>query len=68
MKYELSGTEWQVAQQVCTARQVQVLNYARRGWGARSIGAALDLDTSTVRQHLDAGMRKLKRELEKRAA
>lgn len=68
MKYELSATEWSLAQEVCTARQAQVLNYARRGWGARSIAATLDLDPSTVRHHLEAGMKKIKRELERRAA
>lgn len=59
----ITETEWLIAQRVCTPRQVQILNYARRGWGARPISDALELDPSTVRAHLKAGRKNIDREL-----
>jgi DNA-binding CsgD family transcriptional regulator len=55
----LSDEEFELARAVCTRQQVRALNLWRRGYGARAIGAIMDLDRSTARQHVRAGLRRL---------
>lgn len=51
-----------------TERQRAVLSLTERGAGTQRIAELLGIDQSTVRGHLEAGKRALRRELEKMAA
>lgn len=64
----LSTHEWTVAKEVCTPRQIQVLDAYRRGWGAKRISKLLDIDESTAQEHIRRGLRRLGKALENLAA
>lgn len=60
----LSDDEWAVAKQVCTARQLTAMQYRRQGVSWRRIGRLMGLDPKTVRDHVEAGSRRLEQALE----
>lgn len=68
MTGRLSEIEWLAAQGVCTKRQLQVLNLWRRGWGYRRIAGVLELDKSTVAEHVRRGKRAIVSALERELA
>jgi DNA-binding CsgD family transcriptional regulator len=53
--------DWALAKKVCTARQLQALDWARHGAGRHRIGLMLGLDPGSARDLVQAGMRKLER-------
>lgn len=55
----ITDEDFELARKVCTAQQVRALNLWRRGWGMRAIAETMDLDRSTVRQHVRAGNRRI---------
>lgn len=65
----LTAEEWAIAQLpgVCTARQLEVLDWWRRDATWARIGYMLDLDPSTVKEHVQRGVRRIEREKAKRA-
>jgi DNA-binding CsgD family transcriptional regulator len=62
----LSPEELEAARVVCTARQRQLLGYYARGYGAQQVALALNLDKSTVRGGIAAGLKNIAHELERR--
>lgn len=64
----LTQTEWQIAKQVCTPRQLAALDIWRRGAGAKRIALILDIDESTAAQHIRRAHRRIARALEETAA
>jgi DNA-binding CsgD family transcriptional regulator len=64
----LSREEWELAKKVCTPKQLEALDLWRRGVGKRRMGDLLDIDPSTARDRVRAGLRRLGRALEQASA
>lgn len=58
----------QIAETVCTPKQVRVLRYWLNGHSNRRIGIALGIHEATVRGHLNAALTRMKPYLRKDAA
>lgn len=67
-KLRMSDEEWLVAKEVCTPRQLAAMHHRRQGMSWRRIGRVMGLDPKTVRDHVEAGSKRLEAELEERAA
>lgn len=53
-------TYWTIAGEVCTAKQLQILELKHRhGWALRPIAAHLGISLGTVRDHLARGEQKI---------
>jgi DNA-binding NarL/FixJ family response regulator len=62
------GEVWEVAREVCTERQLRVLElHERHGESIYQIGFMMDLSPSTVRGHLRAATRNVRRAVEQSA-
>lgn len=53
----------EVAERVCTPRQVEVLKLYAQGMGHRRVARALGVDTKTAREHLEAASRRIRDEM-----
>ena len=58
----------QIANEVCTPKQVRVLTYWLNGHSNRKIAYALGIHEATVRGHLNAALLRMKPHLRKDAA
>lgn len=56
---EMSQADWEIAKIICTQQQLRALNFYRRGYGKRLIGVNMNIDPSTARQHVRAGLRRI---------
>jgi DNA-binding CsgD family transcriptional regulator len=65
---KLSAEEWRVAREVCTPRQLQVLDLWRRGAGKKRIGLVLGIHPSTAAEHVRAGLDNVAKRLEEASA
>jgi DNA-binding NarL/FixJ family response regulator len=60
----LTEQEWTVAQEVCTAGQLRVLQLYRQGMPKRAIARLLRVAPSSVRDNLEAASRAIDRAIE----
>lgn len=59
---ERSAEAWEVAERVCTARELQALRLYDQGLGFFRIGAMLGIATSTARSRVERAIGKIERE------
>lgn len=63
----ISQTEWEIARQVCTQKQLVALEMWRRGWGARRVARHLQIDVSSARARINSGRKRIYDEQIRRA-
>lgn len=59
----MSAEEVAVAERVCTARQLEIIELRNRGAGFRMIGTIMGIARSTARDHWEAALLRVAREL-----
>lgn len=64
----LTEVEWELAQQVCTRRQLDALGLWRRGAGWKRIALTLGIDPSTAKGHVRAARKRVDEALLESAA
>lgn len=65
---KLSDEAMVIAREICTDRQLQVIELRQRGAGWKLSALALGLDRSTVRGHWEAALRRIEQAERERAA
>lgn len=68
MTERITDAEWELARGVCTARQLQVLAWYRRGYGYRAIAGVLGLAPGTVRDRVKRAQARMLAAEDRRAA
>lgn len=63
----LTPHEWQTAQTVCTPRQLEALDYWRRGFGYKRIAIVLRIPRDAVRGRIDRALANIDRATEEAA-
>lgn len=64
----MSDPFWQTAREVCTAKQLRVLELRERhGFSLRQVALACDISLGTVRVHLEAAHRNVHKALKAKA-
>lgn len=59
MEERISDEDYELARVVCTAQQFRSMALWRRGFGWKAIAMTMDIDRSTARQHVKAGVKRL---------
>lgn len=61
----LTVREWEIAGEICTDKQLRVLDLRRRGWSYRRCALFLDVDEATIRGHVQRAERRIALALER---
>jgi DNA-binding CsgD family transcriptional regulator len=57
----MTDEDWELAREVCTQKQLQVLAWHRKGYGYRTIALMFDLSPGTVRDRVKRAQQLLER-------
>lgn len=57
---------WEIASEVCTAKELEALAYQEAGYGKRKTAKILGISPTTVRDRLEAARRKIQAEDKRR--